>query len=408
VSLLPAVTGAWRDVGGGATLSTSGAFRMNNAALERPEWVPPGTRTINMIRLGEALTAPDAGVGGPPVQALVVYNSNPASVAPDLGQVRQGLKREDLFTVVLEHFRTDTADYADWILPATTQLEHWDVHHSYGHNFVTLNRPAIEPVGESLPNSEIFRRLAAAMGLEDPEFGDSDTDLIQQALSSGSPRQEGITWERLLHDGYARLNVPKEYAPLAAPERLNTPSGKIQIHSPVLEQLGLPGLPSYIPPREGRPGGDPALPLTLLTPPEHQFMNSSFANVPALTRAAGPARVLLNPDDAAARGIEGGERVRVWNRRGSYFGAAVATEEVRPGVAVTYGLRWGKLSEEGLTVNDTTSQQETDLGGGAVFYDNAVEVELAPALPEPTPVLDEALESVGVDPELAAETSSVA
>jgi anaerobic selenocysteine-containing dehydrogenase len=408
VSLLPAITGGWRDVGGGATLSTSGAFRMNNSALERPDWIPPGTRTINMIRLGDALTTPDAGVGGPPVEALVVYNSNPASVAPDLGQVRRGLLREDLFTVVLEHFRTDTADYADWILPATTQLEHWDVHHSYGHNFVTLNRPAIAPIGESLPNSEIFRRLARAMGLSDPEFGDSDTDLIQQALNGGSPRQEGITWERLLRDGYARLNVPEEYAPLAAPDRLNTPSGRIQIHSPALEQLGFDGLPTFIPPREGRPGSDPAFPLTLLTPPEHQFMNSSFANVPALTRAAGPARVLLNPEDAATRGLEGGERVRVMNRRGAYFGTAVVTEEVRPGVAVTYGLRWGKLSDGGLTVNDTTSQEETDLGGGAVFYDNAVEVELAPAPAEPASKADEQLEATGVAPELATETSSVA
>jgi len=378
VSLLPAITGAWRDVGGGATLSTSGAFRMNGASLERLDWIPPGTRTINMIRLGEALTLPDAGVGGPPVKALVVYNSNPAAVAPDLGAVRQGLRRDDLFTVVLEHFRTDTADYADWILPATTQLEHWDVHHSYGHLYVTLNRPSIPRIGECLPNSEIFRRLAAAIGLTDPEFADTDLDLIRQALGSGHPTMEGITLERLLEEGYARLNVPAPFAPFAAPERLNTPSGKIQVRSPALERLGFDPLPTYIPPHEGRPGAGNPFPLTLLTPPEHSFLNSSFANVPSLVRAAGPAAVLLHPEDAARRGIEGGERVRVWNGRGEYFATATVTEEVRPGVAATYGLRWASRSERGLTVNDTTSQRETDLGGGAVFYDNGVEVELAP------------------------------
>ncbi len=378
VSLLPAVTGAWRDVGGGVTLSTSGAFRMNQAALERPDWIPPGTRTINMIRLGEALTRPDAGVGGPPLQALVVYNSNPAAVAPDLRQVRAGLAREDLFTVVLEHFQTDTADYADWILPATTQLEHWDVHGSYGHLYVTLNRPAIEPLGEALPNAEIFRRLARRMGLRDPAFVDDDLTLIRQALASEDPRMEGITFKRLLEDGYARLELPRPFAPFSTPGGLRTPSGRIQIHSPVLEKMGFDPLPTYIPPRE-QPDPGSELPLMLLSPPEHQFMNSTFANIPTLARAAGEALLLLHPDDAAERGIEGGERVRVWNRRGSFFASAKVTEGVRPGVAVSYGVRWARLSEAGMTANDTTDQAESDLGGGAVFYDNAVEVELAPA-----------------------------
>lgn len=378
VSLLPAVTGAWRDVGGGATLSTSGAFRMNNAALERPDWIPAGTRTVNMIRLGDALTLPDAGVGGPPVRALVVYNSNPAAVAPDLGRVREGLRREDLFTVVLEHFQTDTADYADWVLPATTQLEHWDVHSSYGHLYVTLNRPAIAPVGRSLPNSEIFRRLAARMGLDDPALRDPDLELIRQALDSGSPRMRGITLERLLEEGYARLEVPAPFAPYADPERLNTPSGKIQIVAPELEKLGLDPLPAYLPPAEDAQA-NPELarryPLTLLSPPEHQFLNSTFVNVPSLRKAAGEAKLLLHPNEAASRGIRDGDRVRTWNERGDFVAHAVVTEDVRPGVAVSYGVRWARLSKEGRTVNDTTSQAETDLGGGAVFYDNAVEVE---------------------------------
>jgi anaerobic selenocysteine-containing dehydrogenase len=385
VSLLPAVVGAWRDVGGGATLSTSGAFRLNAAALERPEWVPAGTRTINMIRLGEALTQPDAGVGGPPVRALVVYNSNPAAVAPDLGRVREGLRRDDLFTVVLEHFQTDTADYADWLLPATTQLEHWDVHASYGHLYVTLNRPAIEPVGESLPNSEIFRRLAARMGLDDPAFRDGDLDLIRQALDTDNPWVRGITLERLMAEGYIRLGAPQPFAPYADPERFNTPSGKIQIFAPGLERLGLDPLPTYTPPAEDArsvPEQHPRFPLMLLSPPEHQFMNSTFVNIPALRKAAGEAKLLLHPHDAAERGIQEGDRVRTWNERGHFFARAVPTPDARPGVAVSYGVRWARLSEDGRTVNDTTSQNVTDMGAGAVFYDNAVEVEVVTG-PEP-------------------------
>jgi anaerobic selenocysteine-containing dehydrogenase len=382
ISLLPAVTGAWRDAGGGATLSTGGAFKLNNAALERPDWVAPGTRTINMIQLGDALTRPDAGVGGPPVQALVVYNSNPGAVAPDLGRVREGLRREDLFTVVLEHFRTDTADYADWVLPATTQLEHWDLHTSYGHLYLTLNRPAIAPLGESLPNAEIFRRLAARMGLDDPELRDDDLELIRQALDSPHPSLAGITLERLLEEGWARLAVPADWRPYADP-RPNTPTGKIQILAPELARLGLDPLPTFIPPAESAaaaPRLAARFPLTLLSPPEHPFMNSTFVNVPPLERAAGAATLLLHPNEAAVRGIREGDRLRTFNDRGDFFARAVVTDGVRPGVAVSYGVRWANRSEGGRTVNDTTSQGVADMGGGALFYDNAVEVEIAESL----------------------------
>ena len=383
ISLLPALIGAWRDLGGGATLSTSGAFRgLDRAALERPDWVRPGTRTINMLRLGDALTEPDAGVGGPPVKALVVYNSNPGAVAPDRTRVREGLMRDDLFTVVLEHFQTDTADYADWVLPATTQLEHWDLHTSYGHLFLTLNRPSIAPVGESLPNSEIFRRLAGRMDLTDPEFAEDDLTLIRRALSSDDPSLRGITFDRLLEDGWARLAVPDPFVPYAAPGRLNTRTGKIQIQALELEELGLDSLPVFIPPAES-PSLDPGLarryPLALLSPPEHQFLNSTFANVPALREAAGEAKLLLHPNEAAVRGVRSGDRVRIWNDRGHFFALATVTDEVRPGVAASYGVRWARLSEEGRTVNDTTAQRLSDMGGGSTFYDNAVEVELAPA-----------------------------
>lgn len=377
VSLLPAVTGAWRDVGGGATLSVSGAFPLNTGGLQRRSWVPPGTRTVNMVRLGEALTSPDAGVGGPPVQALVVYNSNPAAVAPDLSRVREGLRREDLFTVVLEHFRTDTADYADWLLPATTQLEHHDLHGSYGHLYLTLNQPAIEPLGEALPNAEIFRRLAQRMGFDEPEFGVSDLELIREALDSDHSALRGITLERLLADGYARLSLPHPFAPFADPERFNTPSGKIQILAPELAGLGVDPLAGYTQPAEAggaMDGQGERFPLTLLSPPEHPFLNSTFANVPALAGAAGKARLLLHPDEAASRGIGSGDRVSVHNDRGEFSALATVTEDVRPGVAVSYGVRWARFSADGRTVNDTTSQALTDLGGGAVFYDNAVEV----------------------------------
>jgi anaerobic selenocysteine-containing dehydrogenase len=380
VALLPAVTGAWRDVGGGATLSTSGAFKANGAALEKPEWIPAGTRTINMVQLGDALTRPDAGVGGPPVQALVVYNSNPAAVAPDLGRVREGLRRDDLFTVVLEHFRTDTADYADWILPATTQLEHWDVHTAYGHLYVTLNRPSIPPVGESLPNSEIFRRIAGRMGLDDAEFRETDLELIGQALDSPNPALRAVTLEELLEKGYVRLAVPQPFLPYADPVRFNTPTGKIQIVAPELAAMGLDPVPTFTPPAESA-AADPRraarFPLMLLSPPEHQFMNSTFVNIPALRKAAGEAKILLHPNEAAVRGIREGDRVRSWNDRGDFYALAVVTDDVRPGVAVSYGVRWARLSEGGKTVNDTTSQGTTDMGGGAVFYDNAVEVEVA-------------------------------
>jgi anaerobic selenocysteine-containing dehydrogenase len=214
LACLPAVTGHWRRPGGGIQLSTSGSFGFNKQRLMRPDLSPP-VRTINMIRLGEALTTPNAGVGGPPVRALIVYNTNPAAVAPDRNMVLRGLAREDLFTVVLEHFPTDTVDWADIVLPATTQLEHWDIHFSYGHHYATLNRPAIEPLGECKPNSEIFRLLGRRMGLDAALFADDDVTLIRQSLESDAPAMRGVTFERLMQDGWARLNLPSPYLPYA-------------------------------------------------------------------------------------------------------------------------------------------------------------------------------------------------
>src|SRR5687768_7784518 len=242
IACLPAIGGHWRRPGGGVQLSTSANFQFNKEALERPDLSPP-VRTVNMIRLGEALTAPDAGIGGPPVRALVVYNSNPAAVAPDRAAVRRGLTREDLFTVVLEHFQTDTADYADILLPATTQLEHWDLHYAYGHHYATLNRPAIEPLGECKPNSEIFRRLAARMGMEDASLLDDDLTMIRQALATQSPKLDGVTLDALLERGWVRLNVPRPYMPFADGAFL-TPSGKCEFYSARLAEMGLDPLPT--------------------------------------------------------------------------------------------------------------------------------------------------------------------
>jgi anaerobic selenocysteine-containing dehydrogenase len=376
IACLPAIAGHWRRAGGGVQLSTSANFTFNRAALERPD-VGPDARTINMIRLGEALTLPDAGVGGPPVKALVVYNSNPAAVAPDRNAVTKGLAREDLFTVVLEHFLTDTADWADIVLPATTQLEHWDLHLAYGHHYASLNRPSIAPVGESLPNSEIFRRLAARMGLTDPMLRDDDLTLIRQALETQSPKVQGVTLDALLERGWVRLNVPTPYLPFAE-GGFQTPSGKCEFVSQRMAELGLDPLPAYIPPYESVER-DPELvaryPLTLISSPAHTFLNTTFANLTSLRRQAREPEVLLHPADAERRGIAAGSRVTVRNDRGAFAAMARVEPTIREGVAWAPSIWWGKLTGDDANANQTTSQRETDLGHGPVFYDNQVEVE---------------------------------
>jgi anaerobic selenocysteine-containing dehydrogenase len=378
IACLPAVTGHWRRAGGGVQLSSSANFSFDKRALERADLSPP-VRTINMIRLGETLTTHDGGVGGPPVRALVVYNSNPAAVAPDRNAVLRGLARDDLFTVVLEHFQTDTADYADIVLPATTQLEHWDVHLSYGHHYVTLNSPSIEPLGEALPNSEIFRRLAAHMGLDDAMFGDDDVALIRQALGSSKGKLEGVTLETLLDKGWARLNLPKPYLPYAD-GGFTTPSGKCEFYSARMAEMGLDPLPAFTAPYEF-PDDVPALaeryPLTLISSPAHQFLNSTFVNVDSLRRAAGEPECLLHPVDAERRGIAVGARVVVHNDRGAFTAVARVEDGIRPGVVWAPSIWWGKFAADGANANQTTSQRETDLGHGPVFYDNLVEVGLA-------------------------------
>jgi anaerobic selenocysteine-containing dehydrogenase len=377
IACLPALVGHWRRPGGGVTLSTSLTFRYNVAKLVREDLSPP-VRTINMIRLGEALTQPNAGVGGPPVKALIVYNSNPAAVAPDTSSVRAGLSRDDLFTVVLEHFQTDTADYADILLPATTQLEHWDIHLAYGHLYESLNRPSIAPLGECKPNSEIFRLLARKMGLDHPALQDDDLALIRQALDSSHERMQGVTLDRLLKDGWVRLNVPRPYLPYAE-GGFPTPSGKCEFFSERMKEMGLDPVPDFTPPFEF-PELVPELakrfPLALISSPRHQFLNSTFVNVDSLRRTAEP-ECIMHPSDAGMRGITSGQIVVIGNDRGEFRARARVEESIRPGVVWAPSIWWLRYASDRHNANETTSQRETDMGHGPVFYDNLVDVTAA-------------------------------
>ncbi|HEU4522343.1 MAG TPA: molybdopterin oxidoreductase family protein, partial [Thermoanaerobaculia bacterium] len=347
IALLPAVTGSWDVPGGGAQLSTSGAFQMKTAALERHDLIRPGTRSINMSRLGEALTE----IKSPPVQAIVVYNSNPAAVAPDRERVLRGFRREDLFTVVLEQFQTDTADYADVLLPATTQLEHEDLHKAYGHIYLMFNARAIEPLGEALPNSEIFRRLAAAMKLEEPSLRESDETMMRQVLP------DGISLDDLRANSWKRISVDSPHLPYRRGTKLPTPSGKIEIASERWAARGGDRLPAYVPPRESEER-DPDLvrryPLALISPPAHAFLNSTFVNIVSLRRSAGEPTLEIHPDDALPRNIVEGEPVTILNDRGSFTAKAVITDRVRPGVVSAPSVWWGKTSPDGRNANHTT------------------------------------------------------
>ncbi|HEX8253493.1 MAG TPA: molybdopterin oxidoreductase family protein [Thermoanaerobaculia bacterium] len=370
ISILPAITGAWNYVGGGAMLSTSGTFsKLDTASLARKDLSPTGTRTINMSQLGEALTK----VSNPAVKAIVVYNSNPAAVAPDRENVIAGFKRDDLFTVVLEHFQTDTADYADVLLPATTQLEHDDLHKAYGHTFVMYNAKSIEPLGESLPNSEIFRRIAAKMNLDFPELQESDEEMMRGIL-----RAMPFTLEELREQSSIRLDIESPHRPFARGTRLPTPSGKIEIDSARAAEHGLDRLPEYVPPYESEER-DPELvrrfPLALISPPAHSFLNSTFVNVASLRRAAGKPTLEIHEDDATSRGIAAGAMVTIYNDRGAFTAEAVITDRVRPGVVSAPSVWWPKLTPGRTNANHTTSQAVTDIGGGATFYDNQVEVQ---------------------------------
>jgi anaerobic selenocysteine-containing dehydrogenase len=372
IACLPALTGAWRDPAGGIVLTTADFYGFDHAALERPDLLGSRRpRVINHARIGEALTA-----ARPPVKAVIVYNNNPVAVCPDSEKVLAGFRREDLYCVVMDSFMTDTADYADLVLPATTQLEHTDVHKSYGHLYAVANNPAIAPVGESLPNSEVFRRLAARMGFDEPCFRDSDEDICRTALASKAPRMRGIDWDGLKKKGWQRLQVPARFAPFAE-GGFPTPSGKCEFYSATLERQGIDPLPFYNPPAEGAAPGA----LAFLSPPARNFLNSSFAHLKRFRDLEGEPRLELHSADAAERGIRDGDPVRVFNARGSLRLRARVNDRPRRGVVVAPSVWWKKYSPDGGNANNLTAQRIADLGGGATFYDCTVHVERLEPLP---------------------------
>jgi anaerobic selenocysteine-containing dehydrogenase len=368
IACLPALTGAFRDAAGGMFLSTSGSFDIDNAALSKPELLNGRTpRTVNMSSIGRALC--DAS---PPIRALVVYNSNPVAVAPDSVNVAAGFAREDLFTVVLEQFSTDTVDYADIVLPATTQLEHLDVVRPYGHYYMVANNPAIRPLGEAKPNSEIFRLLAAAMGYQEPCFCDSDEVLAQSAMAKD--------WDfaAVRATGWKRIGPPAGTARFAE-GGFGTPSGKVEFHSEAAAAAGLDPLPDYIPPLEDtRSELAKRYPLAMISPPARHFLNSSFVNVTSLRAYEGEPWLDIHPHDARARGVADGSYVRVFNDRGSLMLRARVTDAARRGVVVALSVWWKKLARDGKNANELTRSDElTDMGKAPLFYDCLVQVEAA-------------------------------
>jgi anaerobic selenocysteine-containing dehydrogenase len=375
IACLPALVGAWRHPAGGALLSSSGTFPVDQAALERPDLIAGAPRTINMSAIGDALL--DAA--DPPIKAIYVYNSNPVAVAPESSKVRRGFARDDLFVVVHEIFQTDTADFADILLPATTQLEQTDVHLSYGHLYAVANNPAIAPLGEALPNTEVFRRLAARMGFSEPCFADSDDAMARQAWRRTDPRAADLDWDALKKDGWRRLALPAIHAPFAQ-GNYPTASGKCEFWSATQQALGEDPLPAYLPPRESaasNPDLAKTYPLAFISPPARNFLNSSFANLPQFVAEEKTPKLDLHPLDAAARGLHEGDVVRIRNDRGSFTAALRVTDRARPGVAVAPSIWWQKLAPDGRNANAVTSQALTDMGRAATFYDCLVEVERA-------------------------------
>jgi anaerobic selenocysteine-containing dehydrogenase len=403
IAMLPALTGAWKFRGGGAQLSTSGAFSWDKKALERPDLAlasPLGrlARVVNMSELGQALVAPvsrpavvraSTPAHEPPVMALFVYNSNPAAVAPNHNAVRRGLLREDLFTVVHEQFLTDTTDYADFVLPATTFLEHTDVQGAYGHYFVQLSKQAIEPPGEARSNVWLFSNLAQRMGFTEACFRDTPEEMIRQALAIGAddrstnPGMEHIAFEELEREGHlplafhtepdARPFLPYTSGPLA------TPSHKIEFYSETLAAADLDPLPGFVPPAESRwSEAAKKYPLELLPRKNDNYMNSTFANLPGHRKMESRTaqKLEMHPLDGQSRGIVEGDNVRVFNDRGAIDLTAMLNPHLPAGV-VAARLDWAKLHPDGVNINTLTSERLTDIGGGATFYSTLVEVAKA-------------------------------
>lgn len=389
ITCLPALTGAWRHVGGGTIEMPIWEFPFKFDFMCRPDWIPPGTRVINELDLGAALTGQMPL--DPPIKSLFVYNSNPVSQAPDAGTIARGLQREDLFTVCSELFITDTAKYADILLPATLQAEQLDLMVTWGHLYFMLNQPAISPPGECVPNVELFRRLAGAMGFDDEHWRLDDWEMLRRSYDWESPVLKGITLERLREVGYVRLEVglPGERKPHAE-GNFKTPSGKCEFASslaaggnfvvPVWRsgyeafQPGNPvdAVPNYIPPLDDA-GGEP-LPLSLVSPKPHAFLNTQYANEPTQQRRQGEQLIVINPADAGLRKIAEGDYVRVFNDRGAFEARAELSDDVTPGLLMTNVGHWPGLNRTGTAVNSTTPPRHANLGMAGTFSDNRVDV----------------------------------
>jgi anaerobic selenocysteine-containing dehydrogenase len=399
IAMLPCITGSWKEIGGGLQMSVSGAADLNTEALKRPDLMKTAlgreARTINMVELGRVLNS----VNDPPVKALFVYNSNPAAVCPQHNEVVRGLLRPDLFTVVHEQFFTDTTDYADIVLPATTFFEHKDLQKAYGHYYLQVSNQAIAPLGECWSNVEVFRALAERMGFEEECFAETVDEMIDVALQSEDPWMEGISRERL-ERGQVRLNfgnsgaelrfagqpgaaVPKcsDVAPSAflpfAHGNFRTASGKAELYCEVLREQGLDPVAEFTPPTESRHGRKgSSLPLELLARKADNFLNTTFSNVPSVQEMEETGLLEISAADAKARGIAEGDRVRVFNHRGEVALKAHVDGRVQPGV-VSASLNWAKMTPGFQSINSLTSEKLTDMGNSATFYSVLVEVELA-------------------------------
>jgi len=392
IASLPALVGSWRHVGGGILQLPLWAFPLKWDVLQRPDLIQPGTRVLNQWLLGPAL-AGELGLD-PPIKGLFVYNSNPMVVAPHQAKTVAGLAREDLFTVVSEQYLTDTADFADIVLPATTQLEQFDIMFSWGHLYISLNQPAIEPLGEAVSNVEQFRRLTQRMGLEDDWYRLSDEEMALAAYDWSAPALEGITLDLLKEKGWARLNLPDadHYVPHAE-GNFPTPSGKCEFYSSMAEQAGnfvvpvfregynefQPGnavdpLPCYVPPEDELDGGP--YPLKMISPKAHAFLNSQYGNMDYQRRVQGEQSLIINADDAEARGIDEGQPVRVFNERGEIQAVARigSGDLVARGVVVCPIGQWRKLNPGAATVNAITRTAFGDMGNNPTFSDTRVEV----------------------------------
>jgi anaerobic selenocysteine-containing dehydrogenase len=362
IACLPALTGQWHVRGGGAIKGNSGYASVNFQALQRPDLLKEKTRSISMNQIGEALTELD-----PPLYSLFVYNSNPLVVAPNGNKVREGFAREDLFTVVHDLFLTETARYADIVLPATSSYENLDLFTSYWHYFVHLHLPVIERYGESKSNVEVFRLLAEAMGFTEQAFKDTEEEMIRQMLDHpANPYLDGITYEALLERHFIKIDRSKKPK---FPGKLPTPSGKIELYSKRMEKKGLPPLPTYEPIKE-----DEKYPLLFVSAPNHNFLNSTFSNNARHVAMEKTPRLHIHTDEARKRGIEDGAKIRVYNDRGECVLTASVGENVLPGVAVSQGL-WADEPGTKQLVNALTPSRLSDMGRGATFFSTRVEVE---------------------------------